>query len=52
MDMDRAKELVLLEAVRKLQIARMGMEKRPMMEDVQDHLDVAVALLTVLEAAR
>lgn len=52
MDMDRAKELVLLEAVRKLQMARMGMDKRPMMEDAQGHLDVAMALLTVLEAVK
>lgn len=52
MDMDRVRELVLLEVMRKLQMARMGMDKRPMMEDTQEHLDVAAALLTVLEAAK
>ena len=52
MDIDRAKELVLLEAERKLQMARIGLDTRQMMEDAKGHLDVAMALLTVLEAVK
>lgn len=52
MDMDKAKQIVTAEAIRQLQMARMGMERNPVLPDVNDHLEEAMALLTVLGAVK
>lgn len=52
MDMDRARELVLLEAVRKLKMARLGIEDGKMTDIARGNIDVAMALLAALEGMK